>query len=50
MAGSKLRLRDWILFFISSGLMVYLLMFHAEWFWVMLPFVGLFAVRALKVI
>jgi len=50
MSEKKSRLLDWILFVISTGLMVYLLMFHAQWFWAMLPFVGLFAVRALDVI
>ena len=50
MSNNKVRIQDWILFIISTGLMVYLLMFYSEWFWAMMPFVGLFLVRALKVI
>jgi hypothetical protein len=50
MAEKKSTLRDWILFVVSTVLMVYLLIFHSEWFWAMMPFVGLFLVRALRVI
>lgn len=50
MSAKKIRIQDWILFLASTAIMVYLLMFHAEWFWVMLPFVGVFAVRSLNVI
>jgi predicted cobalt transporter CbtA len=50
MSDKKSRVKDWILFVASTACMIYLLMFHAEWFWVMLPFVGLSAVRSLDVI
>jgi hypothetical protein len=50
MAEKKSTLTDWVLFVVSTALMVYLLMFHSEWFWAMMPFVGLFGVRALRVI
>jgi len=50
MAEKKSTGKDWVLFFISTALMIYLLIYHSEWFWAMMPFVGLFGVRALRVI
>ncbi len=50
MAENKAKLTDWVFLFISLALMTLLLIFAAEWFWVMLPFAGLFAVRSLNVI
>lgn len=50
MAAQKSALTDWVLFTVSAVFMIYLLIFHSEWFWAMMPFVGLFLVRALRVI
>ena len=44
------RLFYWIMFFISTAIMIWLLMFHPEWFWAMLPFVATSLVKALDVI
>ncbi len=44
------KLIYWIIFIVSTSIMVWLLMFHAEWFWVMLPFVGVSIVKALDII
>jgi|GEM_PF-2823982 len=50
MVEKKAKFTDWVLLFVSITLIVLLLIFSSEWFWVMLPFVGLFAVRSLNVI
>jgi len=50
MSEKKSKIQYGILFILSFTFMVYLLAFHAQWFWVMLPFVGLSLVRALDVI
>ena len=44
------KLIYWIIFIVSTSIMVWLLMFHAEWFWAMLPFVGVSIVKALDII
>ena len=44
------KLIYWIGFFVSTAILVWLLMNHAEWFWAMLPFVGVSGVKALDVI
>jgi len=41
---------DWILFLLSLGTIITLLMYASEWFWVALPFVLTYLVRALRVI
>jgi len=50
MVDKKGKLTDWVFLFVSLTLIILLLIFSPEWFWVMLPFVGLFAVRSLNVI
>ncbi len=40
----------WILFFVSLAIMVWLLMFHSNWFWVDLPFLLTFLVKAMDVV
>ncbi len=44
------KLIYWIVFFVSTAFMIYLLMFAPQWFWAMLPFVGVSLVKALDVI
>ncbi|MBK7094843.1 MAG: hypothetical protein IPH57_07310 [Saprospiraceae bacterium] len=44
------KLLYWIGFIVSTAIMVWLLVYHPEWFWAMLPFVGTFLVKALDVI
>ncbi len=39
-----------LLFLVSLVGMVLFLMFKPEWFWVMMPFVGTFLVKALDII
>ncbi len=41
---------DWILFFVSLAAMILLLMYVDEWFWLALPFVLTFFVKAIRVI
>lgn len=41
---------DWILFAISTVVCIALLVYADEWFWVALPFVLTFFVRALRAI
>jgi hypothetical protein len=48
--AKKSSLTDWALFLISTAVMAYMLMYVSEWFWVALPFVLTYLVRALKVI
>jgi hypothetical protein len=40
---------DWIIFFISTVIMILMLMYMSEWFWVALPFVLTYLVKALRV-
>jgi hypothetical protein len=44
------KLIYWLGFLVSTAVMIWLLAFHPQWFWVMLPFVGAFLVKALDVI
>lgn len=41
---------DWILFLVSTVAIIGLLLYASEWFWVALPFVLTYLVRALRVI
>jgi hypothetical protein len=41
---------DWILFLVSLVIMIYMLMYVNEWFWVALPFVLTYLAKGLKVI
>ncbi len=41
---------DWIIFFVSLVAMILLLMYVDEWFWLALPFVLTFFVKAIRVI
>jgi len=40
---------DWILFLVSTFVMILMLMYADEWFWLALPFSLTFLVRALRV-
>jgi hypothetical protein len=44
------NIMDWILFFVSAGIMTLLLIFANEWFWVVMPFTFTYLAKALKVI
>lgn len=39
---------DWILFLISTAVMIFLLFYASEWFWIALPFSTTFLVKALR--
>ena len=39
---------DWIIFLISTVIMIGLLMYASEWFWVALPFVLTYLAKALR--
>lgn len=41
---------DWILFLISAAVMTYMLLYVSEWFWVALPFVLTYFVKAVRAI
>jgi len=41
---------DWILFLVSTVICVLLLIYANEWFWLALPFVLTYLVRAMRVI
>ena len=41
---------DWILFLVSTVICVFLLIYANEWFWLALPFVLTYLVRAMKAI
>jgi len=43
------RTTDWILFFVSLVVCILMLIFLNEWFWVALPFVLTYLVKALDV-
>lgn len=47
---NKSTRQDWIIFFISLAIMILFFMYADEWFWVALPFVMTFFVRAIRVI
>ncbi len=48
-AQNSSRATDWILFFISLVICVAMLIWLNEWFWVALPFVLTYLVKALDV-
>lgn len=43
-------LKDWIFFFISLVVIIALLIYASEWFWVALPFVLTYLVKACRAI
>jgi hypothetical protein len=47
---NKSTRQDWIIFFISLAIMILFFIFADEWFWVALPFVLTYFVRAIRVI
>jgi hypothetical protein len=47
---SKSTRLDWIIFFVSLFVMILFFIFADEWFWVALPFVLTYFVRAIRVI
>jgi len=40
---------DWILFLVSTAVMIFMLIFVNEWFWLALPFSLTYLVKALRV-
>ncbi|MBK7407418.1 MAG: hypothetical protein IPJ40_04605 [Saprospirales bacterium] len=48
--AKKSTMMDWILFLISTVVIIRLLMYASEWFWLALPFVLTYFVRAVRVI
>ncbi len=46
----KSHRRDWIIFAVSLAVTLFLLIFYATWFWVTLPIVLTFFVRAIDYI
>jgi hypothetical protein len=47
-ANNKSRSLDWLLFLASTAVVILLLIFADEWFWVALPFSLTYLVRALN--
>lgn len=39
---------DWILFLVSTAVMVFMLIYMNEWFWIALPFSLTYLVKALR--
>lgn len=48
--ANKSTMMDWIIFFVSTIIMIGMLMYMSEWFWVALPFVLTYLVKALRAI
>lgn len=48
--ANKSTTMDWIIFLVSTIIMTGMLLYMSEWFWVMLPFVLTYLVRALRAI
>lgn len=48
--SSSSSLTDWAIFLVSLFIMILMLMYMNEWFWVALPFVLTYLAKALKVI
>lgn len=48
--ANKSTTMDWIIFFASTIIMTGMLMYMSEWFWVALPFVLTYLVKALRAI
>lgn len=48
--ANKSTTMDWIIFLVSTVIMTGLLLYASEWFWVMLPFVLTYLVKALRAI
>ncbi len=46
-ANNKSHTTDWIIFFVSLVAMIALLVIKPEWFWVILPFVLTYFVKAM---
>ena len=40
---------DWILFLVSTAIMIFMLIYINEWFWLALPFSLTYLVKALRV-
>lgn len=47
-AENKSNAMDWILFLVSTAVMIFMLIFANEWFWVVLPFSLTYLVKALR--
>jgi len=45
---NKSAILDWVFFFISLVAIIALLMYASEWFWIALPFVLTFFVKAVR--
>lgn len=48
--ANKSTAMDWIIFLVSTVIMTGMLLYMSEWFWVMLPFVLTYLVKALRAI
>lgn len=48
--AKKSNTLDWIIFFVSTVICIALLMYASEWFWLALPFVLTYLVKAMRVI
>ncbi len=49
-SAKKSTTMDWVLFLVSTVICLLLLMYAEEWFWVALPFVLTYFVKALRMI
>jgi type IV secretory pathway TrbL component len=47
--SNKSNLMDWVLFLASTVVLVFMLIYVNEWFWLALPFSLTYLVKALKV-
>lgn len=45
--AKKSRSMDWIIFLVSTVIMIFMLMYMDEWFWLALPFSLTYLVKAL---
>jgi hypothetical protein len=47
--SNKSNLMDWVLFLVSTVVLVFMLIYVNEWFWLALPFSLTYLVKALRV-
>ncbi len=47
---NKSTLLDWLLFLVSTAIMIALLLYADEWFWLAMPFSFTYFAKALRVI
>lgn len=50
MESTQSRRMDWIIFLVSTAILIFLLLFANEWFWLALPFSFTYLAKSLDVL